>query len=128
MRSPGWMADIETCVVDEYWAPEKCGKLTPPALQAHAVRPEQSKAFGPTAPQTYGLPSCRCASAMAAPAPPFEAGAGPEGADGAEGGGGAAAGAGAEPAATRRAGAAAAAGAGAADCAWACAWACACAC
>src|SRR2546430_17143329 len=77
------MADIEMWVVVEYCAPEKCGRLSPPARHAHCVRPEQSKESGPAAPQTYGLPSWRCASAIAAPAPPFAAGAGPAGADGA---------------------------------------------
>ena len=70
-------------VVDAYWAPEKCGRLTPPARHAHAVRPEQSNEFGPAAPHAYGLPSCRWAAAMAAPAPPLADGGGPAGADGA---------------------------------------------
>src|SRR3954464_14879862 len=66
MRSPGWMADIETWVVDEYWEPEKCGRLTPPARHAHAVRPEQSKEFGPAAPHEYGFSRLPWAPAGAA--------------------------------------------------------------
>jgi hypothetical protein len=46
------MADIDTCVVDEYCAPEKWGSDTPPALHAHIVRPEQSNESGPDAPHT----------------------------------------------------------------------------
>src|SRR5262249_53309527 len=84
MRSPGWIADIEMWVVEAYWAPEKCGRLTRPARHARAGRPGQSAAFGTAAPQTAGVPSGRCASPIAAPAPPLTDGGGPVGADGAE--------------------------------------------
>ena len=39
------------------WLLLECGRLTPAAEYAYCVRPEQSKAFGPPAPQTYGSPT-----------------------------------------------------------------------
>ena len=51
------------------WAAALCGRLTPAAPQAHMVRPEQSKAFGPLAPHAYGLPSWARAAAIAPAAP-----------------------------------------------------------
>src|SRR5262245_24718497 len=39
-----------------HWSPVKCGRLMPTWAYAHRTRPEQSKALGPAAPQTYGSP------------------------------------------------------------------------
>src|SRR5829696_900735 len=50
--------------------PDECGRETPAAAQAYMVRPEQSNAFGPAAPQAYGLPSTDLAAETAiAPRP-----------------------------------------------------------
>ena len=38
-----------------YWSAALCGRLTPAAAQAHMVRPEQSKVFGPPAPHDVRL-------------------------------------------------------------------------
>ncbi|CAM5701425.1 hypothetical protein SCALM49S_00888 [Streptomyces californicus] len=48
-------------------------RLMPAAFQAAWVRPEQSKAFGPVAPQTYGFPIAPWAKAIACPAREFGA-------------------------------------------------------
>src|SRR5438132_14314434 len=71
------MAPSDTWVVAEYWATVLCGRDTPAARHAHIVSPEQSKLPGPAAPHSYGLPSWRWASAMAAAAPLLAPTAGP---------------------------------------------------
>src|SRR4051794_7122615 len=37
---------------------DECGSWTPAIAYAYWVRPEQSKALGPAAPQAYGSPTC----------------------------------------------------------------------
>src|SRR3954451_22439817 len=52
---------------------DECGSCRPAAAEAYSVRPEQSKAFGPAAPHTYGSPTwaravltATCAAAVGA--------------------------------------------------------------
>src|SRR6266496_3356667 len=44
------------CMPTPYWDELECGSDTPAAAQAYIVRPEQSNASGPAAPQLYGSP------------------------------------------------------------------------
>src|SRR5215203_3588236 len=69
--SPGASADTETGVPEPICMPDECGRETPAAAQAYMVRPEQSNAFGPAAPQAYGLPSTDLAAETAAAARPL---------------------------------------------------------
>src|ERR687896_82677 len=69
MMSPGWTALRETRGSDVHCADAECGIDTPACAHAHDVRPEQSKASGPPAPQTYGEPIAECAAAIAICAP-----------------------------------------------------------
>src|SRR5262245_31335273 len=59
-RSPGSSWSRATGVPYEYWAAALCGSETPTCAYTNIVKPEQSKAPGPEAPQTYGVPRyCR---------------------------------------------------------------------
>src|SRR3954464_15271244 len=59
------MADSETRVPTPTCPPVVRGSVTPAALYAACVSPEQSQEFGPVAPHTYGSPSWAWAKAMA---------------------------------------------------------------
>ena len=77
-RSPGWSRP-RTRGRSASWPAAVRGIVTPAARQAAQVSPEQSKAWGPWAPQRYGLPrwARAKATARAARAPSPAAGARP---------------------------------------------------
>src|SRR5829696_369444 len=70
-RSPGWSSERATRVPELICIPDECGRETPACAQAHMVRPEQSKASGPAAAHTYGLPSFDLAASTATAARPL---------------------------------------------------------
>jgi hypothetical protein len=67
-RSPGSRSSMEIGVVACSWYRARRGIVTPACWYESQVRPEQSNEFGPSAPNTYGLPSCSIAHATAASA------------------------------------------------------------
>src|SRR3990172_12995836 len=67
--SPGCTWASGTCGNDEYCEEAEWGRYTPACAQAQDVRPEQSKALGPAAPKTYGVPITDLAASIAIWAP-----------------------------------------------------------
>src|SRR5437879_12590729 len=63
-RSPGCSWPLGTSAPHQYWSSESRGMVTPALLYALIVSPEQSKLSGPTAPNTYGLPSWALAKSI----------------------------------------------------------------
>src|SRR3954451_6217270 len=65
-RSPGCRSAFRTGVPTDAIAREVRGSDRPLWANDHLTRPEQSKAFGPIAPQRYGFPSLASAVVIAA--------------------------------------------------------------
>src|SRR5882757_1487088 len=71
-RSPACSAPLDTDLPTEYWAAAERGMLTPAWLQAHCIRPEQSKPeLGDSPPHWYITPRWLRAASMAALAGPM---------------------------------------------------------
>jgi hypothetical protein len=61
-RSPGIIEVTGTGVVARYCGRAVRGRATPARAYAVCTSPEQSYVFGPSAPHTYGFPSCAMAN------------------------------------------------------------------